>query len=161
MCQPQQIAEPIWYKFLFLIFGAIIGVIATYFGAVLIAKKNRRLDANATLYEAFHDTLMAIEKQNLTMTDTDSLVRKDIENQISAVHRFKFQFSKRERTAFLAAWEAYENDCRAAKFTDMGFTDRTKREEAHNLALNHLYKILKFADYERDKNAQKHPADTV
>jgi hypothetical protein len=144
----------IWHNIILLVIGALIGILPTYFGAVLIAKKNRRLDANATLYEAFHETLMSIEKQNLNTTETDSLVRKDIEKQISAVQRFKFQLNKRDRAAFLAAWEAYEHDCRAAKFTALGPEDRSRREKARNLALYRLYNILRFADYERDSHAQ-------
>jgi hypothetical protein len=118
--------------------------------ALRIAEFNK---AAAAFYEAFHETLMDIENQNLTTTDTDSLVKKNIEKQIAAVQRFKFHLSKTERIAFLDTWEAYEHDCHAAKFTDMGFTDRTKREKAHNLALHRLYSILKFADYERAENA--------
>lgn len=137
--------------------GGIIGFISSYFAnrqaratALEAIKTTEFNKAAAVFYEAFHDTLMDIENQNLTMDDTDSLIRKNIERQISAVQRFKFQLGKKERIAFLAAWEAYEYDCRASKFADLQPGDRFRREKQRNHALHHLYKILKFADYERD-----------
>jgi hypothetical protein len=147
MSQPQQIAEPFWYKLLFLIVGALIGAVATYFGAVLIAKKNRRLDANAVFYEAFRKAIRDFQSRANPPTEPQHTLSYHIEDHRAAAYRFRFFLKKAERQRFMAAWEKYYQDYQNNKFADNG--EQEKRREKIQLALDHIYNLLTFAGYEK------------
>lgn len=147
------------------ILGVIIAGPITYYYAKKLVKQTHgnaiealRISefnkASACFYEAFHKTLMELDNGNLSV-DTDAIIKRDIEKQISAVHRFKFHLPQDGRVRFLDTWEAYEKECRKAKYADLAPVDRDKRGKLRRLALYRIYQVLKFAGYE--KSEYPHP----
>jgi len=130
-------------KIIISLLSLITGSVFTYIGAVKISKKNRRLDANVKLYEAFRTTIRELEKNG--GLDTQAAVMSSIGKQITEIERFRFHLSRCERETFIAAWNEYYQKCNEQKFTDNG--QKEKRAELRQLALDHIYKILKFTGY--------------
>lgn len=129
------------------IIGGAIGVIGTYFGTIQTAKKNRRADANIVFYESFRKVLRDLGTTANPLPEISGIINHHIGDHTSAMFRFKFFLPKDERRCFLTAWEEYYNQYKSQAFADNG--EINKRAEKKQLALNHIYKLLKFADYEK------------
>lgn len=130
----------------FTILGGLIGAWLHHYFAGRRDKTNKRLDASTALYETFRTTIRELEKEG--GLDTQAIVMSSaLGKQVTEVERFRFHLSKRKRKAFIIAWDEYHKKGQTQEFTDNGQKD--KRAELRKDALNHIYKVLKFAGYER------------
>jgi hypothetical protein len=125
-----------------------IGILGTYAGALRITQKNRRSDANIVFYESFRKAIRDFQSTANPPTEPQHILSYHLEDHRAAVYRFKFFLEGGERRCFLAAWEDYYKQYKDKAFADNG--EKDKRPEKRQLALNHIYKLLSFAGYEKE-----------
>ena len=90
------------------IIGGVIGIVGTYAGAILIANRNRRIDAGRKLREAFQDELVSLEVLPIPgEVDAFDTLNGASKKHLIAISEFSCALSRCKRSAFNQAWQQY------------------------------------------------------
>jgi len=90
------------------IIGGVIGIVGTYSGAILIANRDRRIDAGRRLREAFQDELASLEVLPIPGEgDAFDMLNGAFKKHLIATSEFARLVSRCKRNSFNQAWQDY------------------------------------------------------
>lgn len=90
------------------IIGGIIGIVGTYLGAILIANRDRRINARRRLREAFQDELASLEVLAIPGEgDAFDILSGAFKKHFIAISEFTHIINRCKRNAFNQAWQDY------------------------------------------------------
>ena len=129
------------------IIGGVIGIVGTYVGAILIANRDRRIDAGRRLREAFQDELATLKAPG--EIDALTLLESAFKKHLIAISEFNYRLPKCKRSAFDQAWQHYYCYPQQPFYpfleqytTTTGSMEQKKKNR--NLAIERIEHILSF-----------------
>lgn len=125
------------------VYGAIIGALCTFLGAIAIDWLGRRRNAAAGFYAAFLPELMRLERNE--RVDARTVLEPAIERHRLAAFTFKVHLFCWERAGLDKAWRTYQGHYDTEQYSDAGAHDRDAA--TRELALRDLRNLLRFSGF--------------
>jgi hypothetical protein len=133
------------------IIGGVIGIVGTYAGAILIANRDRRIDAGRRLREAFQDELASLEVLPIPgEVDAFGILNSAFKKHLIAISEFAHVIPRCKRNLFSQAWQQYHcyPEPPFTHFLEQ-YDTRTgsieQRKKNRELAIERIKHILSFA----------------